>query len=165
MAKDREKQSAYLLYVVQMRTAKEVAALVNVQEKTVGEWIKAGNWKSERMARMNTDKNRADKVKEVIDNLADQSIEITKELEAAKLLRDKESIFDLNKQLVAISQQVAMYNKVLTNIEKDSKISLDVYLKIMDMVFNDLQNFDNSLYMKSLDFQTHHMQQAVLIYG
>lgn len=165
MAKDKEKQSAYLLYVVQMRTAKETALIVNVQEKTVGEWIKKGNWKAERNARMNRDKSRADKVKEVIDNLAEQSIEISKEIEAAKILKDKELVFDLNKRAVAISQQVAMYNKVLANIDKDAKISLETYLTIMELVFAALQSYDHAIYLKTLDFQAEHMQEAALKYG
>lgn len=165
MAKDKERQSAYLLYVVQMRTAKETAILTGVQEKTVGEWIRKWNWKAERNARVNTDKNRADKVKEVIDNLIDRGLEIDREIETAKTLKDKESLFDLNKQAVINSQQIAMYNKLLGNIDKDAKISLEVYIKIMELIFADLQSFDNNLYLKSLDFQAQHMQEATIKYG
>lgn len=165
MAKEREKQSAYLLYVVQLKPANEVAALCKVQPKTVGDWIKKGNWKAERNAKLNNSKNQADRVKDLIDSLSEVSIGLLKELDKAKREDDKEAVEFINKQLVANSQQVAMYNKTLQNIDKDAKISLGIYIEIMEMIFSDLQVYDYATYMKTLDFQAQHLNTASVKFG
>ena len=44
ITKKEEKNYAQILYVNENLTAKEIAGRVNVSEKTVGKWIKDGNW-------------------------------------------------------------------------------------------------------------------------
>lgn len=47
--KSREKTKAYFFYVSQDMTAKEVAEKTGVTEKTVGKWVKQGNWRENRV--------------------------------------------------------------------------------------------------------------------
>lgn len=165
MAKHKERQTAYTLYVYQLKQANEIAAIVKVQDKTVGDWIKKGKWKEERNARMNSSKNQADKIKSVIDNLSDRTLSLFQDLDKAKRDGDKKAQEDINREIVSVSQSVAMYNKTLENVDKENRKSLTIYIEIMEEIFFDLQRFNNGIYMQTLDFQAQHLNMASAKYG
>ena len=62
MAKEKEKRIAFDYYTVQGHTAKSISEMLNVAEKTVGDWIEKGKWKGVRDANLNSSQNRASKI-------------------------------------------------------------------------------------------------------
>ena len=163
MAKDREKQVAKKYFVEFYKTQKEIAEDLGVTEKTVGKWVNDGNWKVERDARINSKQNQAMNLKSLISELTDKALDI---LEKIKIIEakgihatseEKDLLIEHKKESSRISQEVAMYNKTLTQFQSD-KLPLGLYIEVMEDIFKELQLFDKNIYMKTLDFQRSHLQ-------
>jgi len=54
LRKDKEQILAKELYLAGTKTQKEIAEMVGVTEKTLSNWVDAGNWETIRAARMST---------------------------------------------------------------------------------------------------------------
>ena len=65
MAKTQERILAKELFF-QFKLQNEIARIVGVQEKTIGDWIKKFSWKKERDARFNGAKNQTHQIKREI---------------------------------------------------------------------------------------------------
>jgi transposase len=165
MAKEKEKRIAFDYYTNQGFTAKAISEIVNVSEKTIGDWVEKGNWKSVRDANMNSSQNRASKIKELISELTEQQLEINIEVKAAKADGDKERVIALRQQSASISQEVAIQTKALERMDSDNKISLGVYLEVMTDVFKNLEHYDKTIYLKTLDFQESHLSTISIKLG
>lgn len=165
MAKEKEKRIAFDYYTNQGFTAKGISEIVNVSEKTIGDWVEKGNWKSVRDANMNSSQNRASKIKELISELTEQQLEINIEVKAAKAEGDKERVIALRQQSASISQEVAIQTKALERMDSDNKISLGVYLEVMTDVFKNLEHYDKTIYLKTLDFQESHLSTISIKLG
>lgn len=165
MAKSQERRLAKELYI-KGKSQKEIARLLNVVEKTVGVWVDKYGWKQERDARLNSEKSRTDNLKELIGALVEKRLQLTKELEELKVAKaDSEAIAEKNREAVSIADEVAKYNKALENLDKTNRISLNVYLDVMDAIFQALQGYDPKLYIKLLDFQEVHLSDVSLKLG
>jgi len=165
MAKEKEKRIAFDYYTNQGFTAKAIAEIVTVSEKTIGDWVDKGNWKSVRDANMNSSKNRATKIKELISELTDQQLEINLEVKSAKAEGDKERVIALRQQSASISQEVAIQTKALERMDSNNKISLGVYLEVMTDIFKNLEHYDKNIYLKTLDFQDVHLSTISIKLG
>ena len=164
--KERERKTARILYVEQGRTAKDIAELINVAEKTISTWVKKYAWKSARTARITNKDNRIENIKQIIDGFAQIRLDLQNELN--KLIKDKgskEEISEIRQELARIDSGVANWNKTLENIDKNSKISLTEYLFVMDKIFDALRFFDTELYMKTITFQEQHINEASIKLG
>ncbi len=158
MAKEKEKSVARLLYVEHQLSQKEIADKVGVQEKTISVWVNENGWKAERDARINGPLKQIENIKSVISSLTEQRLELEEQRKSAKKLKDKELEFDLNKQAVGIADEISKWNKALSNLDKSNKITLEVYLHVMDDIFSALQQEDRALHTLTLDFQERHIQ-------
>lgn len=158
MAKNKEKQNAYEMFVEMFKTQKEIAEFLNVSEKTVGDWVKKGNWKAERDARLNSHKTQTQNIRELISDLTEEAQELTEQIRMAEARGEKKEALELKKQRLLISQEVASYNKTLDKIDKDSKYSLSTYIDVQDDIFQAMKEYDPALYLKTIDFQKHHIQ-------
>jgi len=165
MAKEKEKRIAFDYYTNQGFTAKAISEIVNVSEKTIGDWVEKGNWKSVRDANMNSSQNRASKIKELISELTEQQLEINIEVKLAKAEGDKRLVIALRQQSASISQEVAIQTKALERMDSDNKISLGVYLEVMTDVFKNLEHYDKNIYLKTLDFQESHLSTISIKLG
>ena len=165
MAKEKEKRIAFDYYTNQGFTAKAISDIINVSEKTVGNWVEKGNWKSIRDANLNSNKSRADNIKELISELTDQQLGIQQEIKDAKKVDDKNLVTELRKQSAAISQEVAIQTKALERIDSETKIFLSTYLEVMNDIFKNLENYDKEIYMKTLDFQENHLNTISIKLG
>lgn len=157
MAKDKEKAAAKVFYLKQGLSNKEIAIKVGVSENTIGKWVSTGKWEQERAARLNSSRERSEAIKEVITSLTKRRIEVFKEIEEAKQSGDNLLEAGLKKESAALSQEVAIHTKALEKMEKEYKISLSVYLEVMEAIFKDMSLYDQKLYMSSLDFQESHI--------
>ncbi|MFY0714119.1 hypothetical protein J1D01_10610 [Seonamhaeicola sp. NFXS20] len=179
MAKDKERGIARIWYTEQNKTAKEIAEKLKLTEKTVGEWVKKYGWKEERNARENAVDKRIDNIKSVIDDITEDRSsartrlnELKKDLKEAIANKDTDEaalirtmISDIKKEIVGYDDAISKWNKTLENFDKENKVSLSNYLHVMDEIFKDLQAYDQSIYMSTLDFQEQHINKVSVQIG
>ncbi|CDF80578.1 conserved hypothetical protein, putative phage protein [Formosa agariphila KMM 3901] len=179
MAKDKERGIARIWYVDQGKTAKEIASKLKLTELTVGAWVKKYGWKEERNARENSVDKRVDNIKSVIDDITEDRSsarirlnELKAELKEALKAKDedeiqlnKDMISDIKKEIVGYDDAISKWNKTLENFDKENKVSLSSYLYVMDEIFKDLQSYDRSIYMTTLDFQEQHINKVSIQIG
>lgn len=158
MAKEKEREIARKLFVELNRNQKEIAMDLNVTEKTVGNWVKEGNWKAERTALVNNTQNRAEKFKAVLEDFADETLMISQKIKDAEAIGDFKEAAVLRKTQTSIADQVGKYQKALEKLDKDSKVLLSTKLEVIDHLFQTMQEFDKGLFIKSIDFQRYYIQ-------
>lgn len=156
MAKSKEQAIAQEMYINQLKTAKEIALKLKVQEKTVGNWINKNHWKNQRAAKVNNAMNGRENLKQVIANLAERRIEIFNIRAIASDNNDKETVIKLDLEAAQIADQVSKMNATLKSFDQSNRITAALYLEIMDDIFNALRILDESTYLLTLDFQENH---------
>lgn len=165
MAKERERRLAHILYVDQKKTAKEVAEMVGVSEKTLSDWVAKFKWKTERDARNTSPGKRIANIESIISGLADERIELSSRLIESEKDADKEGVNEIRKQISKLDDAVSKWNKTLRDINKDARIPLATYLDVMQSIFDALQAYDPKLYMQTLSFQESHIHTVSLKMG
>jgi molecular chaperone DnaK (HSP70) len=156
MAKAQERILAKELYL-KFKKQKEIARIVGVQEKTIGFWIKKYAWKQERDAHFNSGKSQISQIKKLIGKLTDQRIELSRKMDEAILKEDYIKVEEIQQSANRLADEVSKYNKTLANLDKENRISLSVYLDVMEGVFKGIQIFNPKIYMSLLDFQDDHV--------
>lgn len=164
MAKNRERQLAKELYM-KGKQQNEIASLVNVQEKTVGDWVKKYNWKAERDSRVNSQSSTVENYKRILSMLSQKRLDLIPEMEKAEAGRNEELMADLTRRSMQIADEVSRYNKALENLDQENRVSLSTYIGVMDDIFKALQEYDPKLFMKLLDFQEEHLSDISLKLG
>ena len=157
MAKENEKKLAKVFYVEQKKTAKEIAEMVNVSEKTVGAWVEKYGWKKERGARMFSATERITNIEDIISDCAERRISLNKQLLKAEKDKETDLVEDLRKQMSQLADEAVKWNKTLDNLKVDSKVSLSTYIHVMESIFKDLHNKHPEIYLKTIDFQEQHI--------
>jgi mRNA-degrading endonuclease YafQ of YafQ-DinJ toxin-antitoxin module len=107
---------------------------------------------------LNGKESRLENIQRVIDDLVEQRLALTQLLKDAQLNNDKALIYDLNKQAVSIGDELSKYNKAKNDIHKAGRLTLEQYLEMMQMLFDDMRKHDEKLYNATLDFQENHVQ-------
>jgi len=154
MAKDKERRLAKELFL-QGKRYKEIAQLVGVTEKTLSRWVATGNWKTIRDAKLNTGKTKTDNIKQILSDIADETISLNREIAETT---DREKLKELRKQRNQLADEAAKWNKALESLDAENKVSFATYIAVFDEIFKALRDFDQKLYMKTLDFQEQHLQ-------
>ena len=162
MAKEREQKIARLLYVEQGKTAKEISALVGVSEQTLTKWVSKFGWRDQRNALIANPGIREDNIRQLINELSEQRLELSRQLRDADKSADTALAHDLRKQMYQIDDAVSKWNKTLINIKKETQISLATYLNVMEMLFDALRQHDEKKYLGLLDFQEQHLNDVSL---
>lgn len=164
MAKEREKKIAKILYVVQGKDAKEISKLINVSEATLSKWVNENDaaWKRERNARISSPKVRTDNIEQIINDLSEQRITLNSQLKQAEANHDLVETTRLRESIARIDDAVAKWNKTLSSIDKDNQITLSTYIAVMEMIFDAMKEFDETLYFQTLDFQELHLNNVSL---
>jgi hypothetical protein len=164
MAKTQERILAKELFF-QFKLQNEIARIVGVQEKTIGDWIRKFGWKKERDARFNGSKNQVAQIKKLIGILTDERISLIKEIDDTKHLNQVEEQKKLQKRANEIADEVSKYNKTLLTLDKENRVSLAVYLDVMESIFKSIQKYNPKLYMQLLTFQEEHLSEISLKLG
>lgn len=164
MAKEKEKKLAYILFVEQRKTAKEISQLLNVSEKTLSNWINADSerWKKEQRARNTSPGERVANIEQIISNLADDRLRKGAELAEAEKGQNLIRASEIRQEISKIDDAVSKWNKTLRDINKENQVPLATYLDIMDTIFKALQAYNPKLFMQTLDFQEKHIHDASL---
>lgn len=161
------KKEAHDLYVNQGISNKEIHERTGVSLKSVSGWVNEndGAWKKEREARLFSSKKQGDNVKEIISILADQKLKLLREIDQVVLNGDADRTLELRKQSNALDNSIAQWGNQLKEIDKSNRITLAVYLEVMDRVFDGLKVYSPELYHKTLDFQELHIYETTKLIG
>lgn len=156
---DNKRKIAHHYYVEKGYTAKQVAEMLDITQKTVGEWVKRYAWREEKEAREISATNRNKNRDEVLSDLATDRMKIRESIlqEEAKEKPDRELTREWRKQISQIDDAVSKWNKAKITAEKNERVPLDVYLQVMDNIFDSLRLFSLELYTQTLDFQEQHV--------
>ena len=165
MAKTEERKLAKWFYVHKGKQFKEIAIEVGVSAKTITQWAQKYNWKAERAAILSDPRQRIENIKQIISNLADERISLSDKILTAEKNKDLEQASDYRKQIAQIDAAVANWNKTLTTIDKDTKVTLAQYLYVMDKIFMSMRRYDEQLFLKSIQFQEQHLNDIVIELG
>lgn len=152
MAKQQERQIAKTLYF-QNKDHKEIAASVNVSEKTIGKWVRQYNWKTERQARFNGHKEQIENLKRLIGELTEERIEISKQLRTKEFKKDDEEKSSLERKGSRLADEISKYSKALEQLDQENRIPLTVHLEVMDALFHSMNMYSPKLYADSISFQ------------
>ena len=170
MAKEIEKKSARILFIEQGKSSEEIAGQLGVNKRTVDRWATEGEWRKIRDAKANSGKERIERTQLVVDSLTDrrlQVIEQIKENEAELKTAYKErkttlqmELLDLRKECATIDDAIAKCNKRIENLRKGTKITLSMYIEVMENIFEALRLKNEKLYIQTLDFQEEHLHEV-----
>lgn len=156
---DSKRRVAKHMYVHQGKTAKEIAEVLSVAQKTIGEWVKKYNWREEKNSREVAPQKRRENLEKIFDDLAKDRIRLVGEIEAEEKMPqpDSDRIMELRKQIAQIDDGAAKWNKRFLSAEKESSVSPAQYIQVMDQIFEAIARYDYTLYQKLLDFQDLHL--------
>lgn len=172
MAKDKEKRLAKELYL-QGKRYKEISQLVGVTEKTLSRWVATGNWKTIRDAKLNTGKTKTDNIKQILSDIADETLDLNNTIDSIiktgtditigkgdkkVVVTKRDQLKELRKQRNQLADEAAKWNKALESLDAENKVSFATYIAVFDEIFKALRDFDQKLYMKTLNFQEEHLQ-------
>lgn len=146
---------------------KEIAEIVKVSAVTLSTWCREGGWKTERDTRLNTEQNRMENIRNIIGCLSDQKLKLLGEIALAEAAGDADRVLQLRKSADSLADEVSKWNKSLQGMQTEGRrrITLAVYLEVMDSIFRDMQATAPELFRQSIDFQEAHIAKATQIYG
>lgn len=153
MAKDRERRLAEELYVKQRKTAKQIAELLGLTEKTVGVWVDKFGWKDRRNALMSSMGSGLDNINQLIDSYAEKLIEMESDVKID------------SKEKFKLVDAMAKLNKTKENFEKQHRIPYNVYVNVTETIMQEmLQKMKPTHHEAVLTFFEDHVNQLALKY-
>lgn len=153
MAKIREQKLAEDLYIKGKKTAKEIAQLVGVTEKTIGDWIEKFKWKERRNALLGSQQNGLQNINNLIDMYSEKLVEMENDPEAKQ---------DQKTKLV---DALAKLNKTKDGFEKEHRIPYNTYINVMDLIMSDMiAKIDPKHHLVLLEFFENHTNELALKY-
>jgi DNA-directed RNA polymerase specialized sigma subunit len=159
MAKDRERSIARTYFTELGKTCTEISALIGVSEKTLSNWRAKEGWDDIRSARMSRVSVRTDNIRQIINGLAEQRIELDEDLKKAEIRGNAEETAKILQKIAGVDDGVSKWNKTLENLTKEDKLSVGDHLVVMERIFDAFRHFDEKIYLSTLDFQEHYIQQ------
>ena len=163
MAKDKERATAKALFM-KGKAQKDIAQIVNVQEKTINTWCRQFGWKQQLDAKLNGNNSRIENLKILIGSITEDRLQLRDDIKLAEQAGDNDSLQALTKKVNQHANEVAMYSKALEQLDQDKKIPLTVYIDVMDKIFADMQKTNPKLFMDLIEFQEEHINKVSLKY-
>lgn len=167
MAKDKERRLAEELYVKQRKTAREVAKLVSVTEKTIGDWVDKFGWKERRAAAMSSVKSGVENINALINIYTERAIEIENLEDPEGLTKAELADYKQNlvKEKMGLIDSIAKLNKTKENFEKDHRIPYNVYINVTEQIMAaQLDKMKDKHKAEVLDFFEDHINSIALKY-
>ena len=161
------KKEAHDLYVREGMTCKEISTRINVSERSVSSWINENDalWKKERQASVISSQKQGDNLKQIINILADQKLELLRMIDEAITEGDSDKVLELRKQAATLDNSVAQWGNQLKEVDKKNRITLAIYIDVMSRIFDAMKVYNADLYFKTLDFQENHLYEAAKMLG
>ena len=161
------KKEAHDLYVRDGMMCKEISERINVSERSVSNWINENDalWKKERQASVISSQKQGDNLKQIINILADQKLELLRMIDEAIAEGESDKVLELRKQAATLDKSVAQWGNQLKEVDKKNRITLAIYIDVMSRIFDAMKVYDADLYFKTLDFQENHLYEAAKTLG
>lgn len=161
------KKEAHDLYVRDGMMCKEISERINVSERSVSNWINENDalWKKERQASVISSQKQGDNLKQIINILADQKLELLRMIDEAIAEGDSDKVLELRKQAAGLDNSVAQWGNQLKEVDKKNRITLAIYIDVMGRIFDAMKAYNAELYFKTLDFQENHLYEAAKMLG
>ena len=161
------KKEAHDLYVRDGMMCKEISERINVSERSVSNWINENDalWKKERQASVISSKKQGDNLKQIINILADQKLELLRMIDEAIAEGDSDKVLELRKQAAGLDNSVAQWGNQLKEVDKKNRITLAIYIDVMGRIFDAMKAYNAELYFKTLDFLENHLYEAAKMLG
>lgn len=164
MGKTKERTTAKQLYM-SGKSQKDIAKLVNVQEKTISNWVSKFGWKQEREARFIGRRTQEENLRKLISDLAEKAIRIESEMELARKRDETNKFLELQTELNRVTDAASKWNKQYEAIVKENKVSLATYIQVMEQIFEAVRKYSPKLYMEMVEFQEEHLTEISLNLG
>jgi transposase-like protein len=167
MAKDQERKLAAVMYIEQGKTAKEIAAKLSLSENTLGKWVADGNWKERRTAKITAGDSLIRSYRTLLQTLVDKRQLLEKEPAKRPGEDDEQRLeraAERDRDKVRLSDEISKINKALDNAEKENKIPLSTYIKVMESIFDSMQKDCPKIYLQLLDFQESHINNIAKLH-
>lgn len=148
MAKTEARNTARIMFVERGLNRKEIAARLNVREKTVGDWATKGGWDDLRAAHLTSSQSVVATLKGLIQTYTEKLTELEQVMGADP--REKARLVDA---LVKTS-------KTLDVVRAEGDITLSARIKVMDWVFSELQKADPAIHLQLVEFQAYLLDEA-----
>ena len=149
------RQSAYELVVVQGYTQKAAAEMLGVSEVTMSDWAKSDNWRDIKAGRQSTISTSVQNIKQIIKLLSERRLTLEELITDAIATGNKEQELDLRKQAGALSDEISKHNKTLLTIQKENRVTLGVYIDVMEDIFETMREENENLWKQTVDFQNY----------
>ncbi|MFS2572855.1 DUF1804 family protein [Bacteroides thetaiotaomicron] len=161
------KKEAHDLYVRDGMMCKEISERINVSERSVSNWINENDalWKKERQASVISSQKQGDNLKQIINILADQKLELLRMIDEAIAEGESDKVLELRKQAATLDNSVAQWGNQLKEVDKKNRITLAIYIDVMGRIFDAMKAYNAELYFKTLDFQENHLYEAAKMLG
>ena len=161
MAKDKERKLAEELYIKEKKTAKYIAKVLKLSERTVGKWVEKYNWKSRRNALLGSAKSAEENMVKLGNIYAERLLALSQE-NPGDDIEERERI---SKEEMRIGDLLAKLNKYRESFEKDNRIPYAVYINVTEQVMADMLNkMPQKLMPDILDFFETHINNVSLKY-
>lgn len=157
------KKEARRLYCREGLLGKEVAQRLSVSERTVSLWVNENEaaWKKERNTRVASSENVQDNIRKIIELQAEKRISLMEEAGRAELEGNRERVLSISAEIAGIDSSIEKWSKQRVVSEKNNRITISIYIDVLDQIFKALSSYDSALYMKTLDFQEQHINEIV----
>lgn len=161
------KKEAHDLYVRDGMMCKEISERINVSERSVSNWINENDalWKKERQASVISSQKQGDNLKQIINILANQKLELLRMIDEAIAEGESDKVLELRKQAATLDNSVAQWGNQLKEVDKKNRITLAIYIDVMGRIFDAMKAYNAELYFKTLDFQENHLYEAAKMLG
>ncbi|GHV40431.1 hypothetical protein FACS1894179_06950 [Bacteroidia bacterium] len=153
------RREAYKIVVEQGKTQKRAAQILGVTEKCMSEWAIEGNWRDLRKMRQSTATSARENIQSIIDLLSEKRLCLEYRINEAIDAGDKDAELRYRKEANTLSADMRWQGKNLEGLDKDTEISLGVYMDVFDAIFSDMRKYNPDLFEQSIDFQTSHLRR------
>jgi transposase len=162
---DKLRRSAYEYIVVQGWHQNAVAELLGVSEQSLSHWSQQGKWQEERRSRMMCYKTDTDNSKRLLKLVTEKRLDV--ELKALEAERKGEADVEiaLRKEARGLSDEISKLTKSMEKLDKDNRVTLGVYIDVMDDIFKALHLHDEDIFNKTVDFQSLHIRRKSIELG
>lgn len=167
MAKTKERSIARNYFVELGKTAKEISELLGVSEQTISKWVNdpKENWKHQRNAKVSKTEVRTDNIRMLINCLTEDRLSLDKKLKESEANGSNEEVAELRKEIARVDDSISKWNKTLSTVDRENRISLGEYLSTMETIFQALRIHNEKVYLQTIDFQEKHINEIASRYS
>lgn len=161
---DKLKRTAYEYIVVQGLSQKETASILDITEATLSKWAIDGKWKELRQGRQQCISTDGDNLKKLLRVMSQQRLELEEQILEAQKIGDTKEEIRLRKDARALSDEMSKQNKTLLSLDKTT-YTLGVLIDVLDDIFNSMRQYDESLWERTIDFQSVYVKRKTIELG